>query len=86
MLSSVLNSDRAIMVNISIMRAFVHLRQIISSHHELAKKVEELEKKYSKHEIEISTVFSLLKKLMEPAQESKKPAKRIGFRVNKDDE
>ncbi len=79
MLSSVLNSDHAIEVNVLIMRAFIRLRQILSSHKELARRVEELENKYSKHEIEITTVFKMLKKLMEPPPE--RPAKRIGFVV-----
>ena len=46
MLSSVLNSERAVMVNIEIMRAFVRLREILSTHKDLARKLEELEKKY----------------------------------------
>jgi hypothetical protein len=79
MLSTVLNSERAIRVNIAIMRAFVRLRQILLSHKELARKVEELERKYSKHEVEITTVFKLLKKLMEPPPVPKKG--RIGFDV-----
>ena len=83
MLSSVLNSERAIQVNILIMRAFVKLRQLLSTHKDLARKVEELEKKYSKHEIEISAVFKLLKKLMEPKPEA--PRKRIGFIVRTKD-
>jgi hypothetical protein len=76
MLSSVLNSDRAIMVNIAIVRAFIRLRRILSSHKELARQVVDLEKKYSKHEIEITAVFNLLKKLMGPPA---KTAGRIGF-------
>jgi hypothetical protein len=76
MLSSVLNSEHAIQVNIMIMRAFTRLRTLIQSNRELACKIEELEKKYSKHEIEISTVFKVLKRLMEPPH---KPLKRIGF-------
>lgn len=77
MLSSVLNSDRAIEINILIMRAFVRLRQLLSGHKELARKIEELEKKYSKHEIEITVVFKLLKRLMEPPP---KPVKIVGFK------
>jgi hypothetical protein len=76
MLSSVLNSERAIQINILIIKAFVRLRQLISNHMELARKIEELEKKYSKHEIEITAVFKLLKKLMEPPPAK---TKRIGF-------
>jgi hypothetical protein len=79
MLSSVLNSERAVQVNIMIMRAFVRLRQMLSTHKELARKVEELEKKYSKHEIEITAVFKLLKKLMEPPEAEEKSKQRIGF-------
>ncbi|MFA4966785.1 MAG: ORF6N domain-containing protein [Candidatus Margulisiibacteriota bacterium] len=77
MLSSVLNSDRAIEINVLIMRAFVKLRQILSSHKELARKIEELEKKHTKHEIEITTIFKVLKKLMEPKADL--PIRRIGF-------
>ncbi|MBN3032893.1 MAG: ORF6N domain-containing protein [Candidatus Saganbacteria bacterium] len=77
MLSSVLHSERAVQVNISIMRAFTRLRHILSSHKELARKIEALEKKHDKHEIEIATVFKVLKKLMEPPPA--KPVKRIGF-------
>jgi len=76
MLSSVLRSKRAINVNIAIMRAFIHLRQIISSHQGLANKIDELEKKYSKHEIEISSVFKLLRQIMDPPV---KGEKKIGF-------
>lgn len=82
MLSSVLRSKKAIQMNIIIMRAFVKLRQIISTHKDLARKIEELEKKYSKHEIEIAVVFKLLKRLMEPPAIPEKPKKRIGFLVD----
>ncbi|MDD4178973.1 MAG: ORF6N domain-containing protein [Candidatus Margulisbacteria bacterium] len=85
MLSSILRSERAIEVNIQIMRAFTHLRQLISSHKELAHKINELEKKHSKHEIEITTVFKLLKKLMEPVIVQPKPAKPIGFLADRKD-
>ena len=76
MLSSVLRSGRAIAVNIEIMRAFVRLRHILSSHAELARKVGELEKKYDK---QFSVVFDALRALMEPPPEPKKP--RIGFQI-----
>ncbi|MDD4178960.1 MAG: ORF6N domain-containing protein [Candidatus Margulisbacteria bacterium] len=78
MLSGLLHSRRAIKVNIAIMRAFTRLRQILSSHKELARKVEWLEKRYSKHEIEITVVFKLLKKLMGPSDDEK-PKRKIGF-------
>jgi phage regulator Rha-like protein len=81
MLSSVLRSERAIFINIQIMRAFTHLRRLITNHKELARKVGELERKYSKHELEITTVFKLLKKLMEKPMVEEKPTRRIGFIV-----
>ena len=82
MLSSVLNSERAIMINILIIKTFVRLRQLISSHKELARKIEELEKKYSKHELEITVVFKVLRKLMEKPMVVEKPKRGIGFRGN----
>lgn len=78
MLSAVLRSDKAIEVSVLIMRAFVRLRNLISSHKALAQKIEELEKKYSKHEVEITTVFKLLKRLMSPPE---KPKGKFGFDV-----
>lgn len=78
MLSSVLNSERAIAVNIMIIKSFVRLRQMISSHKELARQVEGLEKRYAKHEVEISVVFKILKQLMVPGNEDK-PKRGIGF-------
>lgn len=73
MLSSILKSKRAIWVNISIMRTFVKLREILLTHKELAKKLEELEKKYQLHESDIQLIFEAIKKLLEPPQEPPKP-------------
>jgi len=73
MLSSVLNSDRAITINIQIMRAFVKLRQILSAHKELAKKLEELENKYDS---QFKIVFDAIRQMM---VEEVKPKPRIGF-------
>jgi hypothetical protein len=73
MLSSVLNSERAIHVNIAIMRAFVKLRQIISTHKELSEKLEELERKYQLHETDIQVIFEAIKKLIEPPEKPPKP-------------
>jgi hypothetical protein len=78
MLSSVLNSDIAAQVNISIMRAFVKLRQVLLTHKELAEKLEELERKYQFHESGIQMIFEAIKKLLEPPQEPPKPR----FNVN----
>ncbi len=74
MLSSVLRSERAIHVNIEIMRAFVRLRQMLSSNAELARKLELLEKKY---DLRFKAVFEAIRELMEPADPKKK--RPIGF-------
>lgn len=76
MLSSVLRSKRAIVVNITIMRAFVKLRRILSTHKELAQKLKELERKIAKHDEDIQAIFYAIKQLMSPPEKSKK---RIGF-------
>jgi len=73
MLSSVLNSERAIQVNIAIMRAFVLLRRMLLSNEELARKVDALERKY---DARFKVVFDAIRALMEPP---KKPSRRIGF-------
>jgi phage regulator Rha-like protein len=77
MLSSVLNSKRAIKVNIEIMRAFVRLREILSTHKELAHKLTELERKIGKHDEEIKVIFEAIHQLMMPPE---KPKRKIGFR------
>ncbi|HLD69162.1 MAG TPA: hypothetical protein VJA17_00190 [Candidatus Omnitrophota bacterium] len=61
MLSSVLNSERAIQVNIVIMRAFVKLRKILSTHKELAHKLIDLERKIEKHDGEIEGIFEAIR-------------------------
>jgi len=76
MLSSVLRSNRAIEVNIAIMRAFVQLRKMISSHKELAHKLSELEQRLEGHDEQIQVVFEAIRQLMAPP---KKPRKKIGF-------
>jgi hypothetical protein len=77
MLSSVLNSERAIKVNIEIMRAFVRFRQILSSNKELSRRLDELEKKY---DAQFKMVFDAIRQLMAPP-EPEPPKKRIGFLV-----
>ena len=77
MLSSVLNSDRAIHVNIAIMRAFVKLRHILATHKELAHKLNELERKIEKHDTEIHSIFEAIRQLM--ASPPEPPKRRIGF-------
>ena len=76
MLSSVLNSERAIQVNIAVMRTFVKLRQMLSAHRELSKKLAELEHRIEHHDEEIHSIFDAMRKLME---EPSKPKRRIGF-------
>ena len=75
MLSTVLNSERAIQVNIEIMRAFVRLREIMSTHKDLARKLEALEKKY---DTQFKVVFDAIRQLMSPPEPKKR---KIGFLV-----
>lgn len=79
MLSSVLNSDRAIAVNIQIMRTFTRIREMLETHKELRRKIEEMEKKY---DYQFRVVFDAIKELMEPPQKAKK---RIGFSRDKEE-
>src|SRR5438132_8261830 len=77
MLSGVLRSLRAVQVNIEIMRAFVHLRQLLASNSELARKLESLEKKY---DAQFKVVFDAIRALMAPnPPEASKPKREIGF-------
>jgi len=75
MLSSVLNSERAVQVNIEIMRAFVRLRELMSTHRDLARKLEALEKKY---DAQFKVVFDAIRQLMTPPEPRKR---KIGFIV-----
>ena len=77
MLSSVLNSPRAIAVNIEIMRAFVRLRELIASNKELAAKLDQLEKKVGSHDQAITEIMLAIRQLMAPPAPTKK--RRIGF-------
>ena len=74
MLSNVLRSERAIHVNVEIMRAFVRLRQMLASNAELARKLATLEKKY---DAQFKIVFDAIRELMTPADPKKK--RPIGF-------
>jgi len=78
MLSSVLRSERAIQVNIAIMRAFVRLRQVLATHRHLAAKLVELEKKIGTNDRQIAAIFEAIRRLMAPPAMKKK---EIGFRV-----
>jgi len=86
MLSSVLRSERAIKVNIAIMRAFVRVRRILSSHKELAKKLAQLEKKLTNHDGKLEKldetvggILTIIQELIEPTTQRE----RIGFRKTK---
>lgn len=76
MLSSVLNSDRAILVNIEIMRTFGRLRQILSSHKDLAQKLKDLEKRIAGHDHHIRSLFEAIRQLMKPPPVK---TRKIGF-------
>jgi hypothetical protein len=78
MLSSVLNSDRAIRVNIAIMRVFVKLRQTLETNRELAQNFSELEQRVGKHDEEIAAILEAIRRLMAPP---KKPRREIGFHM-----
>ena len=78
MLSSVLRSQRAVQVNIAIMRAFVRLREMLASHKDLARKLAQMEKRY---DAQFKAVFDAIRELMaSPAPTS---GRRIGFRAGK---
>jgi len=75
MLSSVLNSDKAIQVNIQIMRAFTQLRQMLSTHEDLKRKIEAMERKYDK---QFRVVFDAINQLLDTES---KPKRKIGFDI-----
>lgn len=80
MLSSVLKSNRAIQVNIQIMRIFTKLRRVLQTHVDLRRKIEAMEKnflgRFQKHDQQFKVVFEAIKRLLQP---SEKPKRRIGF-------
>jgi len=78
MLSSVLNSERAVKVNIAIMRAFVRLRQTLETNRELARNFSGLERRVGKHDEEIAAIIEAIRQLMAPVE---KPRREIGFHV-----
>ena len=78
MLSSVLNSKRAIQVNIQIMITFTKLREMIGNHKELTEKLKQLENKIEKHDSEIQSIFDAIHQIMTPPV---KPKRKVGFYV-----
>ncbi len=83
MLSSVLQSKRAIEVNIAIMRTFVRLRQLLATNEELARRLDQLEWQQSEHEERIRVVFETIQQLIE-APATEEPSRRIGFPTSAD--
>jgi hypothetical protein len=79
MLSSVLNSERAVQVNIAIMRVFVRLREMMATHKELAFKLVELEERLEGHDEQIQNIFEAIRQLMTPPERERK---KIEFEVN----
>jgi len=75
MLSSVLRSKRAVQVNVEIMRAFVRLRRMLATHEDLARKLDDLEKRY---DAQFKAVFDAIRQLMTPPAQ---PRRRLGFRT-----
>jgi hypothetical protein len=80
MLSSILRSKRAILVNIAIMRAFVNLRQLIDANKELIRRIDSLEEKYDGN---FRLVFEAIKELI---REENKPRKKIGYKIGSSEE
>jgi ORF6N domain len=78
MLSSVLKSERAVKVNITIMRAFVKLRETLETNREFARKFSELERRVGKHDKEIAAIIDAIRQLMAPPEKQKR---EIGFHV-----
>ena len=78
MAASVLNSDRAVEMSLFVVRAFVRLREMLSSHQELAIKFSELERKLDTHDHAIKEIIDAIRELMQPPG---KPHKQIGFRA-----
>lgn len=80
MAASVLNSPNAIEVSVFVVRAFVQLREIISGHRELARKIEQLERKLTNHDEQILVIVEAIKQLMDPKPPAK--SRRIGFHTD----
>lgn len=80
MLSSVLKSERAVQVNIQIIRVYIRMKQVLIDNHELWHKIEEIEHSLLKKNEEVKAIFDILKKIF--VQESK-PRRRIGFKIPK---
>ena len=82
MLSSVLHSERAVRVNIAIMRAFVKLRRMLDTNRELARQFAQLEARVGKQDAQLDAILEAIRELMEPASEG--PQREIGFHVREE--
>jgi phage regulator Rha-like protein len=78
MLASVLNSSRAVEISIYVVRAFIKLREILSTHKELARKLKELELKIDSHDQQIQAIFEVINQLISPPE---KPKRKVGFTI-----
>ena len=83
MLSSVLNTETAIRVNIQIIRVFTKMRELLLTHKDILLQLEKIEKKLTIHDVDIALIFKYLKQLLNPAQPSRQ---KIGFRRKNDKE
>jgi len=81
MLASVLKSEQAVKISINIIKTFVKLRKLISTHKELAHKLEHLERKIEKHDGEIKLIFGAIREMISTPE---KPKKKIGFNREKE--
>ncbi|MEK7645047.1 MAG: ORF6N domain-containing protein [Patescibacteria group bacterium] len=79
MLSAVLKSQRAVQMSIFIVRAFIKMREVLATHTDLAHKIEEIERKQKEHGDQLSSVYSVVKRLINPPEG---PKKKIGFEVD----
>ena len=76
MLASVLNSSKAEMASVRVVRAFIYLREMLSLNNDLARKLDDLERKYESHDKQITSVFEAIRRLMATPE---KPKQKIGF-------
>jgi hypothetical protein len=77
MLANVLRSPVAVRASIQVVRAFVHLRQLIATNDDLARKIEALERKVGKHDTDLQAILAMLRKLLQPPLEP--PCRPVGF-------
>jgi len=81
MLSSVLRSKRAVLINIMIMRAFVKIRELLATHKKIEEKIEKFDRKFIEYDKHLITIYELIKQLTDKPKEQLKQ-KQIGFRMD----